>query len=47
MDRVQELEAIGVEEIVVSPWVLPFAVREPEGVETIARRVIAPLHGTG
>ena len=47
MERVKELEAMGVEEIVVSPWVLPFAVHEPEVVETFARRVIAPLHGTG
>ena len=31
IERVHELEAIGVEEIVVSPWVLPFAVHEPAG----------------
>ena len=45
IDRVLELEALGVEEIVVSPWVLPFAVHEPEIVGSIAGGVIAPLRG--
>jgi probable F420-dependent oxidoreductase len=43
IERVGELEAIGVDEIVVSPWVLPFAAREPEAVDLFAERVIAPL----
>jgi alkanesulfonate monooxygenase SsuD/methylene tetrahydromethanopterin reductase-like flavin-dependent oxidoreductase (luciferase family) len=43
IDRVGALEAIGVEEIVISPWVLPFAVHEPEIVDVVAERVIAPL----
>jgi probable F420-dependent oxidoreductase len=43
LDRVGDLEAIGVEEIVISPWVLPFAVHEPEIVDVLAERVIAPL----
>jgi probable F420-dependent oxidoreductase len=43
IERALELQAIGVEEIVVSPWVLPFAVHEPDVVETFARGVIAPL----
>ena len=43
IERVHELEAIGVDEIVVSPWVLPFAVLEPAVVDVLAERVIAPL----
>jgi probable F420-dependent oxidoreductase len=46
IERVGELEAIGVDEIVVSPWVLPFAAPEPEIVEMFAARVIAPLRGS-
>jgi hypothetical protein len=36
-------EALGVEEIVISPWVLPFAVHEPAILDVISERVIAPL----
>jgi len=43
IERVRQLEALGVEEIVVSPWVLPFAVHEPAVVDVLAERVIAPL----
>jgi len=43
IDRIGLFEAMGVEEIVLSPWVLPFAVHEPEIVDVIAERVIAPL----
>ena len=46
IERVRELEAIGVEEIVVSPWVLPFAVHEPAVVDALAERVIAPLRAS-
>ncbi|HEY7476733.1 MAG TPA: LLM class flavin-dependent oxidoreductase [Actinomycetota bacterium] len=43
VDRIGWLASVGVEEIVVSPWVLPFAVPDPELVERFAERVIAPL----
>ena len=33
-------ESIGVEEIVVAPWVLPFSVPEPEIVDLFAERVM-------
>jgi probable F420-dependent oxidoreductase len=44
IERVNELAALGVEEIVVSPWVLAFAVPEPEMLDLFADRVIAPLN---
>jgi len=34
---------MGVEEVVLAPWVLPFAVHEPEQVELFAELVLAPL----
>jgi probable F420-dependent oxidoreductase len=40
IERVRAFEAIGVEEIVVAPWVLPFSVPEPEVVELFAERVL-------
>ncbi|MGH2629621.1 MAG: LLM class flavin-dependent oxidoreductase [Actinomycetota bacterium] len=43
IDRVRGFEAIGVEEIVVAPWVLPFSVPEPEQLDLFAERVLAPL----
>ncbi|MDP9330835.1 MAG: LLM class flavin-dependent oxidoreductase [Actinomycetota bacterium] len=43
IERVGELTALGVEEIVVSPWVLPFAVPEPEMLDLFAERVITTL----
>ena len=43
IERVLAFEAAGVEEIVVAPWVLPFAVPEPDQVELFAERVLAPL----
>jgi probable F420-dependent oxidoreductase len=42
-DRIGRLQDLGVEEIVVSPWVLPFAVHDPEIVDVFAQRVIGPL----
>lgn len=45
IERVRAFESIGVEEIVLSPWVLPFAIHEPEQVDLFAERVIAPLRG--
>ena len=44
IERVEAFERIGVEEIVVAPWVLPFAVPEPEQVDLFAERVLARLH---
>jgi len=46
VERVRSLEVLGVEEIVIAPWVLPFAVPEPELVERFVERVIAPLRAT-
>ena len=43
VERVRAFEAIGVEEIVVAPWVLPFAIPEPAQVELFAERVLRPL----
>jgi probable F420-dependent oxidoreductase len=41
--RVAAFESRGVEELIVSPWVLPFAIPESEQVELFAAHVIAPL----
>jgi len=46
LERVAAFESLGVREIIVSPWVLPFAIHEPEQVELFAERVIAPSRGT-
>jgi probable F420-dependent oxidoreductase len=43
IERIDELESLGIEEIVVSAWTLPFAVPEPEIVEVLVERVIAPI----
>jgi probable F420-dependent oxidoreductase len=43
IDRVRAFEAIGVEEIVLSPWVLPFAIHEPAQVDLFVERVMMPL----
>jgi probable F420-dependent oxidoreductase len=42
-ERVAAFEALGVEELILSPWVLPFALPEPEMLHLVAERVIAPL----
>jgi alkanesulfonate monooxygenase SsuD/methylene tetrahydromethanopterin reductase-like flavin-dependent oxidoreductase (luciferase family) len=39
IERVKEFAALGVEELIVSPWVLPFSIRKPEIVELFAERV--------
>jgi alkanesulfonate monooxygenase SsuD/methylene tetrahydromethanopterin reductase-like flavin-dependent oxidoreductase (luciferase family) len=44
-ERVDAFGALGVEELILAPWVLPFAVVEPSQVELFAERVIAPLAG--
>lgn len=44
-ERVRAFEAIGVEEIVIAPWVLPFAIPEPEQLDLFVERVMRPLTG--
>jgi probable F420-dependent oxidoreductase len=46
LERVDAFAALGVEEIVVAPWVLPFAIHEPEQVDLFAEHVIAPSRGS-
>jgi alkanesulfonate monooxygenase SsuD/methylene tetrahydromethanopterin reductase-like flavin-dependent oxidoreductase (luciferase family) len=45
LERVAAFEDLGVEELIVAPWVLPFAIHEPEQVELFAERVIRPARG--
>ena len=45
-DRVAAFEALGVEELIVSPWVLPFTIAEPPQLDLFAEHVIAPLSGS-
>ncbi len=40
LERIAAFEALGVEEIIVAPWVLPFAIPEPSIVELFAARVM-------
>jgi probable F420-dependent oxidoreductase len=40
IDRVRAFEELGVEEVVIAPWVLPFAEPEPEIVELFAEQVL-------
>ena len=46
LERVAAFGSLGVREIIVAPWVLPFAIHEPEQVELFAECVIAPSRGT-
>ncbi|MEO8423965.1 MAG: LLM class flavin-dependent oxidoreductase [Actinomycetota bacterium] len=43
IERVRRFEELGVEELVISPSVLPFAVDDPDILDVLAERVIAPL----
>ena len=43
LERVAAFEALGVEELIISPWTLPFAVPEPDMLDVVAASVIAPL----
>jgi probable F420-dependent oxidoreductase len=43
LERVAAFEDLGVEELIVAPWVLPFAIHEPDQVELFADQVIRPL----
>ena len=45
LERVDAFESLGVRELIVSPWVLPFAIHEPDQVELFAERVIAATRG--
>jgi alkanesulfonate monooxygenase SsuD/methylene tetrahydromethanopterin reductase-like flavin-dependent oxidoreductase (luciferase family) len=40
LERIDGFSRLGVEELIVSPWVLPFTIRRPEIVELFAERVI-------
>jgi len=40
IERVREFEALGVEELILSPWALPFAIHEPEIVQVFASEVV-------
>jgi len=40
VERVRAFEALGVEELILSPWALPFAVIEPEIVDVFAEEVM-------
>ena len=40
IERVRAFEALGVDELILSPWALPFAVIEPEIVDVFAERVM-------
>ena len=42
-ERIDAFERLGVEEIVIAPWVLPFAVPEPEQFEAFVEGVLGPL----
>jgi probable F420-dependent oxidoreductase len=46
IERIRAFEAIGVEEIVVAPWVLPFAVPEPERLERFVEGVLGPMRAS-
>ena len=46
LERVDAFESLGVRELIVSPWVLPFAIHEPDQVELFAERVIAATRGS-
>ena len=45
LERVDAFEALGVGELIVSPWVLPFAIHASDQVELFAERVIAVARG--
>lgn len=47
IERVRAFEDLGVEELIVSPWVLPFALPRPEVLEVFAHAVMEPLRSAG
>jgi alkanesulfonate monooxygenase SsuD/methylene tetrahydromethanopterin reductase-like flavin-dependent oxidoreductase (luciferase family) len=46
IERIRRFEELGVEEIVISASALPFAVDDPETIDLLAERVMAPLRAT-
>lgn len=46
IERVHAFADLGVTELIVSPWVLPFAIPEPEILDLFAEGVIAPLRAS-
>jgi len=42
-ERIAAFEDLGVEEVVIAPWVLPFAVPEPERFDAFVEGVLQPL----
>jgi probable F420-dependent oxidoreductase len=40
LERVAAFEDLGVEELIISPWVLPFALPEPDMLQVVAERVL-------
>ena len=46
IERIRRFEELGVEEIVISASALPFGVDDPEMVDVLAERVMAPLRAT-
>lgn len=43
VERIEAFAAMGVEELIVAPWVLPFAIPEPGQLDLFAERVMGPL----
>ncbi len=46
IERVERFEGLGVEELVISPWVLPFAIKDREVLDLFAERVMAPFRSS-
>ena len=44
LERVAEFAALGVQELILSPAQIPFAIPDPEMVDLVAERVVAPGH---
>ena len=47
LERIGAFEELGVEELIVAPWSLPFAIHDPEQVSLFAARVIRPSRPGG
>lgn len=45
LERIAAFAELGVDELILAPWVLPFAIPEPEQVERFAAEVLTPLRG--
>jgi probable F420-dependent oxidoreductase len=43
IERVRAFEDLGVEELIISPWVLPFSMPRPEMLDVFAHAVMGPL----